>query len=184
MLFSELKKYIQTNGVFKFECVFGYHGETIELTFVDEKHVKIKSSVKYSDNYETVYKGSNQHFEVQLSWQELEEWLSERLYAEQDTVFKTTTTKAIDVKKLLKDIVHDIRWLTSEKERQLYLDYYYSYYLDLLNKTELSQQDKEFVRLTKSEVEDLLYENNWSHEQRLTILEFEVERIVKIFGDY
>lgn len=184
MLFSELKKYIQAKGVFKFECYFGYYGETIELAFVDEEYVKVESSVKYSDHYDTLYKGSNQYFEAQMSWKALEEWLSEKLYAKQNTVFKTETPRVIDVKNLLQEIVHEIRWFTSGEYHQLALEYYYDYYLDLLNETELIEYDKEFVRLTKSEVEDLLYEGDWSHEQKLIILDVEVERIVKIFGGY
>lgn len=184
MLFSELKKYIQAKGVFKFECDFGYYGETIELTFVDEEYVKIKSSVKYSDHYETLCKGNNQYFEAQLSWQSLEKWLSEKLYAKQNTVFKTETPRVIDVKTLLKEIVDEIRWFTSDEDNQLDLDYYYSYYLYLLEKTELTEYGKELVRLTKSKVEDLLYEGDWSHEQKLIILDVEVERMAKLFGGY
>ena len=184
MLFSELKKYIQTKGVFKFECDFGYYGETIELAFVDEEYVKVESSVEFSDSYDTIYKGSNQYFEELVSWKVLEQWFSERLYTEQNTVFKTETPRVIDVKNLLQEIVHEIRWFTSGENNQSNLDYYYSYYLDLLNKTDLIEYDKEFVRLTKSEVEDLLYEGDWSHEQKLIILDVEVERIAKIFGGY
>lgn len=184
MLFSEFKKYIQAKGVFKFERGFGYYGETIELIFVDEEYVKIKSSVKCSDNYDTLYRGNTRYFGTQMSWKALEEWLSEKWYAKQNTVFKTETPRVIDVKNLLQEIACEIRWFTSGENNQLNLDYYYSYYLDLLEKTELIPQDIEFVRLTKSEVEDLLYEGDWSHEQKLIILDVEVERIAKIFGGY
>ena len=107
MAVRTIKEALETNGSIGFCLDFGYYGEVLNITKIDEDKIEVECSVRWSDEYSHGF----QEFCDVVSYEEFLDFLQFRLSEELRAVISVNggSKREIDMKELMGEFIADLR---------------------------------------------------------------------------